>query len=552
MGENSEESVDIPSYIDPKTGARLWRPQLTATTDQREKTLYHKPSAVIPIVFIPGIMGTNLRTRGKNDAVWRPPNTVGGKLSAAFTWIWRGPKTRQGLLDMNAVEVDPTGPIDVGNSGISTAVASARGWGAAMQSSYHPIMALMQKRLNAIAFFSSGAPLKSPTASVTLHDGWKKDGLNDPAEYGERRKSPALTHDELVRAAHYRFDVWCAGYNWLQSNRQSGLDVRDYIENTVLKYYKDSNIPAEKVILVTHSMGGLVSRALTEIHGYDKVLGVVSGVQPATGAPAFYHHARCGYTGLEQVVLGRNAGEVVAVIANAPGALELAPTFDYNSGNPWLTLHDTSTHKKTLLPATKDPYTEIYKNPAWYGLVPQGNSKYLDLSSLGGGGPIASARARFYKTINMVSDFHHDIYHKYNDQTYAHYGADSRRDSWTSIEWVGEVSKMGSEYFDDQNGNYSRTEIIPTPMGAVTSTITGASLRSGEGGSGDSTVPILSGAAPGMAGVKTSFRHGNMGGGTFNKAEGYDHQSSYNDSRAQWATLYSIAKLAQLADWHAQ
>ncbi|WP_162455176.1 hypothetical protein [Pseudoxanthomonas kalamensis] len=53
--------------------------------------------------------------------------------------------------------------------------------------------------------------------------------------------------------------------------------------------------------------------------------------------------------------------------------------------------------------------------------------------------------------------------------------------------------------------------------------------------------------------VKPSFRHGNMGGGgTFNKAEGYDHQSSYNDSRAQWATLYSIAKLAQLADWHAQ
>lgn len=28
-----------------------------------------------------------------------------------------------------------------------------------------------------------------------------------------------------------------------------------------------------KVILVTHSMGGLVARALTQLHGYERVLG---------------------------------------------------------------------------------------------------------------------------------------------------------------------------------------------------------------------------------------------------------------------------------------
>jgi pimeloyl-ACP methyl ester carboxylesterase len=49
---------------------------------------------------------------------------------------------------------------------------------------------------------------------------------------------------------------------------------------------------AEKVIVVTHSMGGMVSRALTEIHQCDKVLGVSHGVLPATGAPAYMPHAR--------------------------------------------------------------------------------------------------------------------------------------------------------------------------------------------------------------------------------------------------------------------
>jgi hypothetical protein len=32
--------------------------------------------------------------------------------------------------------------------------------------------------------------------------------------------------------------------------------------------------------------------------------------------------------------------------------------------------------------------------------------------------------------------------------------------------------------------------------------------------------------------------------------KGDDHQGSYNDARAQWATLYGIMKVAQLADWH--
>ena len=62
-------------------------------------------------------------------------------------------------------------------------------------------------------------------------------------------------------------------------------------------------------------------------------------------------------------------------------------------------------------------------------------------------------------------------------------------------------------------------------------------------------MPIDSGQAPKRANIKASFRHGNLGKGINNSKAGYDHQSSYNDVRARWATLYSILRLAQHANW---
>ena len=73
---------------------------------------------------------------------------------------------------------------------------------------------------------------------------------------------------------------------------------------------------------------------------------------------------------------------------------------------------------------------------------------------------------------------------------------------------------------------------------------------------GDATVPETSGAAPADNGVTAIFRQGNLGKGDYvatnrnGKAKGYDHQSSYVDARTQWATLYSIVKIAKDANWH--
>lgn len=386
-----------------------------------------------------------------------------------------------------------------------------------------------------------------------------------PADQGEEQgKVGPIDEEELLKASRYQFDVWCAGYNWLQSNRQSALDVRDYIENTVWPFYqKEYGLDPEqmsrmKVILVTHSMGGLVARALTQLHGYERVLGVVHGVQPATGSSTIYHHMRCGYEGIAQVVLGRNAGEVTAVVANSAGALELAPSAEYREGRPWLFLCDAQGQvlkdidgKPRAYPQNQDPYEEIYKSSTWYGLVPEQNAQYLDLSNTEN--KKKNPRVIFEKKIDAIADFHNELATAgYHVETYVHYGADDSRHSWRDLIWKGDPTPLetpGATLNDDENGTYNSwfRRGLPT---IVQGPLEAGNPLDASGSGGDETVPTDSGQAPALAGVKASFQHGSKGKGQANTKRGYEHQESYNDARAQWAALYGVIKITQLADWH--
>jgi predicted alpha/beta hydrolase family esterase len=52
---------------------------------------------------------------------------------------------------------------------------------------------------------------------------------------------------------------------------------------------------AGKVIIVTHSMGGLVARYASQVSGAkDKILGIVHGVIPDLGSPAAYRRMKVG------------------------------------------------------------------------------------------------------------------------------------------------------------------------------------------------------------------------------------------------------------------
>src|SRR5690606_28737686 len=119
-----------------------------------------------------------------------------------------------------------------------------------------------------------------------------------PAAYGDKYAGPQLAEDEVRKAAEYRFEFWAVGYNWIRSNADSAADVIDHIEEKIIPYYRDTlgaGIAENmKVVLLTHSMGGLVARAISGVHGYGRVLGSIIGSMPAEGAPLTYKMLRTG------------------------------------------------------------------------------------------------------------------------------------------------------------------------------------------------------------------------------------------------------------------
>lgn len=571
---------------------------LTPTDDKRDKIVLAKPY-IIPIVFIPGLMGTNLRKKGSKEKAWRPPNKdARGMLDAIgqlFTYANKGTKERRSDLSTEETEIDPSGPIDTAGTDLHKRVLAARGWGTLLRTSYHPFMGELQNMLNSIALYDF------EQCVANLQDWAKEAGQEAPTEWGANTGA-TLTREEMLHAANYQFDVWAAGYNWLQSNADSATAVKDYIERVILPYYNEGkevevrDTPdgegeekcrikrtkpmrplAEKVIVVTHSMGGLVSRALTEIHNCDKVMGVIHGVQPATGAPATYKRIRSGFEGVAKTILGRNAADVTAILTQAPGGLELLPTADYNDGKPWLKVRDDAESSCSLELPTKDgnPYDEIYLSPAWYGMIPETNEGLMNPA--GAEKSTASSdeetvpqkkespRDKLKDVIDQVKQFHQAIDKKYKNPTYAHYGAQGERDSakdrggilhtglmatkdlhtWGEVAWEGKgASALDIEQVtvasDDGNGTLNLA-------GNVKLTVSKPDCP------GDGTVPCYSGAAPaGKPGVEMVFAHGHGNPGKHNEKFCYDHQNSYVDEhkRSLYASMYGIIKIAQQAQWH--
>ncbi|MDH2325141.1 MULTISPECIES: esterase/lipase family protein, partial [Providencia] len=223
------------------------------------------PTKVIPVIFIPGIMGTNLKDK-KNKSIWRADLENGAD---TLYLLWKSSNERRNLLNVKTTLVDDQGKIkpsshtffsDDGNLFPSRA---KRNWGEALYLSYGEFLDIFQ---------------------TTLIDDWQKDILNivlkhkptSAQEYvsrkgilsnlegqllGETQDTP-LTHKELTHFKHFLFPVHVFGYNWLVDNAESAAQLVKYI-GKVIETYKHKHgygLAIEKVIIVTHSMGGLIAR----------------------------------------------------------------------------------------------------------------------------------------------------------------------------------------------------------------------------------------------------------------------------------------------------
>ncbi|TQK10515.1 triacylglycerol lipase [Herbaspirillum sp. SJZ107] len=559
----------------------------TPKQDKKPQCARFLPKRVLPIIFLPGIMGSNLRisvqrqqeTRRNDNIAWRPDTLGPGNISSAAN---EKPSERQLRLDplQTTVDIyDPAGPSEIsadgrhGNVSLDknfrsplltddpptaknrrTAVQKARerGWGEVFFKSYGALLQHLEMRLNNTFFESK------------IRQEWRDVVGVDPVVWGLDPKLPqqALTEDELKKVATgCWFAVYAFGYNWLQSNGDSARIIAVRIKK-VIDDLNQSGYECNQVIVVTHSMGGLVGRAL--IHPkygnlQDKVLGIVHGVMPAIGAPAAYSRMRAGFEdpgllrspkdSLTAKVAGNHGDEVTAVLANAQGGMELLPTESY--GNGWLRVMYNGRDLESW-PKQGDPYGEIYKvRGAWYALFREEWINPSGMQARDGGGTFK----RTCNYLNRAQSFHQNIANTFHPNSYAHYGADRKRKSFGEVIWEIDKNcadptgwqnwsilsdtrqgKLGLVRWDPLSPNNKAlrpvrdNDDMPAPIHA---TILPASSP------GDQTVPARSADYQLNSGI---FR------GVFRQT-GYEHQGSYQDPRAIASTLYSIIRIAQSATW---
>lgn len=345
--------------------------------DSNLRNIIEVEREVVPIIFIPGIMGSRLRNKHGNK-VWDPDATT--FMLGKFGLRWQKATKRKATLVgcsfdseyLSVIENEIDHNSRFASNGDKT--RADRGWGGVAWSSYGDFLIALQNRK------------------------W----------------------DPLLSLC-FRMPVHAFGYNWTACNSIAGEKLAAYINN-ITHSYAARKYKCERVILVTHSMGGLVARAACKIHNAEKqVLGIIHGVQPSMGASAAYWRMKggferphtipeldlwqwlknpskmvkhktktlltqgCGFrmnlevgTGnLTTWVLGSDGEEVTSLLGNMPGGLELLPNkgFRDNAGNPrWLVM--TSTDGSNLTLPKSDPYKEIYRlqdkfyrlvNPEWLG-----------------------------------------------------------------------------------------------------------------------------------------------------------------------------------------
>jgi pimeloyl-ACP methyl ester carboxylesterase len=270
--------------------------------------------SVTPVIFVPGVMGSRLVAKGAIN--WDPdaPTSIANLAISSLS-------TKQKTLS-----VDVAGDVQV----IKTLSSSAR--------------ADIERNL---ALVEIAAALKTTAANLYAKRGW---GGVAWGFYGkilmdlETSLNTSKQGITLLGGPVYAF-----GYDFRQSNIASGLRLQTFIADVLSQHPR-----AEQVIVVTHSMGGLVARAAMATNPaiISSIRTVIHGAQPSMGAVVAYRRFFTGavtsFDGgdtasfvLERVI-GSTPDEYRELQVGLPGPLELLPSHLYARNDvrmrPWLVM----------------------------------------------------------------------------------------------------------------------------------------------------------------------------------------------------------------------
>ncbi|MDD2335675.1 MAG: alpha/beta hydrolase [Geobacteraceae bacterium] len=520
----------------------LFRPILTSKTNFFNRIRVRRE--VIPIIFVPGAMGSRLK-RG-SEVVWDPDDRVGmfnryGRKKctpAKRKEFLIGPQFNPEWLQVSEDDAKHNQKF----FSMTDPWRDHRGWGGVLWTYYGELLEELQNY------------------------NWNKPVCSEDKD---KKK-------ELAGKC-FEFPVHAFGYNWTDSCLNTGKKLAEKIDEIINGYKKRGRL-CEYVIIVTHSMGGLVARSACciEHEGIDKahrkVLGVIHGVQPAVGAAAAYWRMKAGFerTGIVSTisawVLGASGEEVTCLLGNAPGGLELLPTKDYitNDGSKqWL--HVTLKNGKKISLPKSDPYTEIYRigeqtnmitkklDAPFWRLV---NPEWLDPKNKKTGSRNSDTNrtdswAEYIICIDLARIFHDELKTRFHKNTYQFYssGLDTvdkinfkheeffyRKQPTLGVEISVPSRKVSSRGKSIMYADIYNQEII-TPLSEPHKTLV-ASMSSiddyREGG--DGTVPNCSGSA-----LKECDGSKILVTSRFNKIE---HQEAYNKRKGKDFVITAIRNLS--------
>ena len=516
---------------------------------------------VIPVIFVPGIMGSNLRASADpappketgikpGAPVWHAPNGMYGGLGAVGKWTNREPALRQKILRAETCEVDPNGELAVpastrgpdetgGQVYLSKHEMRERGWGEVHAGSYAKLLMELESHLNTT--FRLEAPDRR---RLTSH--WKRVIDCDRSKWGVRSLDP-LTDAELEHYATYQYPVYAVGYNWLASCSKSADRLQRRIEE-IIAFWVQRQHECMQVILITHSMGGLVARACAK-RMPDKIAGVIHGAMPALGAPVAYRRIACGVepsspgsvdansvdAAAFSLMLGRTSKETTATMATSPGVLELLPNHLYP--RPWLHLRTVSAPggKKTWrdwvnLPAGSS--YDLYRDmTSWFRLIDPA------LADPGGLHREIGVKNAIRTALDDAERFHvNELNDYYHPNTYAYYGADAARRTFSRISWIAdEAPASGRMALNPASIAQGKPKVRALDGGRGVD-VGGCLLTffpDAQDAAGDGTVPEASGRWTGGV-VRHMFA-----------TRGFSHQQSYDPDYMVLLTQHLVVKIVQ-------
>lgn len=489
---------------------------VTSAPDSSTAVCYMVSDRVIPVVFVPGVMGSNIvSTEGeyKGKKIW----VVNDPVSVALDWVGSNAEVRKKKLDPETTSVYDGGDIPIGTAQ-SEAELRRRGWGTVAKASYGTFLPFLENALNDTHDCKSGVRAKLMHDLVAQAPGIR-----------------VLSHEEITLSYKYYMPVHAVGYNWLQSNSDSAQHLAKKIKEFI-EYYKSQNKICEKVIIVTHSMGGLVARHYSEVDGHsDSVLGIVHGVMPTTGSATAYKRVTTGSEGVAGPVLGPNSATMTSVFAQSPGPLQLLPSVEYGMG--WLKLRNGN--EQVALPVA-DPYQEIYlRRGRWWSLVNEALINPMDVDKK----KIEMDWSAYAILIKQeVKTFHEAIRGKFHRETYVFYGNGENHKTWGDVVWDCKINPV-LKWMD----SYSKIDSLKDGKVLRDNGTGSQSVIQHSGGApiymqynllpptenGDGTVPIRSGRSPtGRPGVQVCIAYPDV-----------DHEGAYKKRPQHLFTLWAVTRI---------